>query len=98
MYIVVTCSALNLENGEVSYNESVLSNKGYPFGTMASFTCNCGYALSNSDISICQIFGHWCWEPPICKKCKKIIAINLAFIHKSVFSNRESIQSLQLLY
>ena len=70
--VSVTCEALNLENGEVTYNESVVSNRGYPFGTMASFTCNCGYSLSELEPVTCRIFGHWCWEPPTCNQCKRM--------------------------
>ena len=73
----MTCAVLNIENGKVSYNESVLPNKGYPFGTMASFTCNCGYSLSGMEPTTCRFFGHWCWEPPTCNQCKKIIRIYL---------------------
>ena len=81
----MTCETLNLENGNVSYNESVIPNKGYPVGTMASFTCNSGYCPSGLELSICQNFGHWCWGPPVCKQCKKIMSINLASIHILLF-------------
>ena len=76
IFIIVTCVTLNLENGQVKYNESVVPNKGYPFGTMASFTCNCGYYLSGLESSTCQFYGHWCWGPPVCKQCKKNLSIN----------------------
>ena len=71
--------ALNLENADVSYNKSVVPHKGYPFGTMASILCNCGYSPSELQLSLCQSFGNWSLEP-ICSQCKKNILINLAFI------------------
>ena len=95
---VVTCETLNLENGNVSYNESLIPNKGYHVGTMASFTCNSGYCLTGLELSICQSFGHWCWGPPICKQCKKIISINFAFICIPLYSVVSHIDSYFMLF
>ena len=71
---------LNLENADVNYNESVIPNKLYPFGTMASILCKCGHSPSELQLNLCQSFGNWSFEPPICSQCKKIILISLAFI------------------
>ena len=58
-FTAVVCSELDLENGQVNYNESAEFIKLYYPGTMASFTCDEGYTLSGSPTSICQADGNW---------------------------------------
>ena len=65
--IVVTCDPLqNLENGDINYNESLLTNGEYPVDTLASFMCNRGYDLSGSDSGTCQTSGDWDQQTPTC--------------------------------
>ena len=69
---VVTCDPLqSLQNGEITYNESMLTNGEYPVDTLASFMCNRGYDLSESGSSICQTSGDWD-ETPTCNQGNEI--------------------------
>ena len=70
-FSVVICEALQLpENGDISYNESLVRNEGYTVDTLASFTCNSGYNLNGSDSSICRNSGNWNQETPTCDRGK----------------------------
>ena len=60
----VTCDALNLKNGHVSYTSYY--QQGYPFDTVASFSCNQGYYLSRTEETTCQTTGKWNMDPPEC--------------------------------
>ena len=84
--------ALNLENADVRNNKSVIPNKGYPFGTMVSILCKCGYSPSELQLSLCQSFGNWSLEP-ICSQGHKIILINLAFICTLFISTVNNVKS-----
>ena len=71
--IAVTCAALNVENGQLTYNDSRVTNQGYPVATMATLTCDRGYALAGSASSICQTSGEWEQPVPNCNlgnECK----------------------------
>ena len=70
VFSVVTCSTLSLANGQIQYNASLASNAEYPVDTLASFTCNHGYTISGSSLSICQPSGNWNHQPPICGESK----------------------------
>ena len=61
--IAVTCAVLTVENGQLTYNDSLVANQGYPVATMATLICDRGYALAASASSICQTSGEW--EQPI---------------------------------
>ena len=63
----VTCSALRLSNGRVSYNKSPVGGS-YPLDTMASFSCNGGYSRSGSSSRTCQTSGSWSSQTPRCNK------------------------------
>ena len=54
MITVVTCTQLSLDNGGVTYNESMVMTDEYPVDTLASFSCERGYNLNGSDTSTCQ--------------------------------------------
>ena len=62
---LVTCQALILPNGEVSYNTSAVDER-YILYTKASFTCNSGFSVSGSHFSICQTLGIWNPQIPTC--------------------------------
>ena len=71
--VVVTCTALSLENGELDYNKSSVTNGEYPVDTMAYFMCNYGYATSGAHSTVCQTSGTWDEETPICIHGNKLI-------------------------
>ena len=56
---IVNCPPLSLENGEVMYNTTQVSNDRLIVGTRASFTCEYGYSLSGSSSSTCNSAGNW---------------------------------------
>ena len=56
------------ENGDISYNESLLRNEGYPIDTLASFVCHYGYTLNGSDSSTCEDSGNWNQQTPTCEQ------------------------------
>ena len=64
-FSIVTCLALYLENGELSYNES-LANGEYAVDTMVYFTCNYGFENSGTSSAVCQTTGTWDQETPTC--------------------------------
>ena len=63
----VTYSSLSLSNGEVSYSGSAMNGE-YPVNTVASFTCNSGYALSGSESSTCETSGTWNEQDQMCNQ------------------------------
>ena len=63
---LVTCPALNLSNGVVSYNKPPFNNTEYVVGTVASFSCNIGYYISQNISRTCQLSGMWTQQTPIC--------------------------------
>ena len=63
----VTCSSLSLSNDEVSYSGSAVNGE-YPVNTVASFTCNSGYALSGSESSTCETSGTWNEQYQMCNQ------------------------------
>ena len=69
----VTCTALNLTNGQITYDQDTATNEEYPVGTIATFTCSHGYSLSGSDLSICQTLRSWNQQVPTCNLSTKII-------------------------
>ena len=80
--VTVICATLDLANGQLNYNDSLVTNQGYPVATMATLTCNHGYALAGSASSLCQTSGEWEQPEPNCNLGKplKLISINTAFI------------------
>ena len=71
-FSLVTCSALILSDGGISYNKSPLNNGGYPVGTVAEFSCNFGYSQSQSNSRTCQLSGMWNQQTPICNQSKLV--------------------------
>ena len=64
----VTCSAITLENGEVTYTTTQVSAE-YPLDTVATFSCSSQSKLSGSSSSTCQAFentGNWNPQIPTC--------------------------------
>ena len=63
----MTCPALSLSDGDISYNKSPVDG-GYPEYTYATFTCKYGYALDGPFRSDCQRSGAWDKQSPTCNK------------------------------
>ena len=63
---------MELENGQTTYNDSMVQNNGYPLNTVASFTCNPGYNLNGSDSSTCQDSLNWDQQIPACDQGKNV--------------------------
>ena len=72
-FLVVTCPALSLTNGGVSYDVSPVNGR-YPTGATSSFSCGYGYCLSGSRTRTCLISGIWDKKEqiPICNLSNKI--------------------------
>ena len=66
IFTAVTCAALSLVNGQITYNKPAVSNGKYPVDTTISFTCNYGYRRSGSTSGTCQTSGTWNQQPPTC--------------------------------
>ena len=64
----VTCSALSLTNGQVTYDESAVTSGEYPVGTVATFRCDHGYSSSGSTLSTCETSTSWDQETPTCNQ------------------------------
>ena len=58
---VINCDVLIAPvNGKVLLNETV-------FGSQATFDCNDGYMISNSEVHICGADGLWTGSIPTCE-------------------------------
>ena len=82
--IAVTCESLTIDNGQVNYNVSGVTDGNsdyYYVNTMASFSCNPGYSLSGSDSSICLMSegGTWNEQMPECIEGDEIITVFCLF-------------------
>ena len=62
----MTCPALGLEDGEITYNDSQVTTGEYPVDTVATFICSYGYSMSGSQSSKCTTTGSWNEETPTC--------------------------------
>ena len=60
-YFAVTCSALTLSDGKVSYDKDSADDGRYPVNTTATFECDGEYYLYvNAKISAtCEASGNW---------------------------------------
>ena len=64
-FSLVVCSDLiEPENGIVIYTNGFVNNR--PAGTVATYTCETGYTLSDSESHICGSNGIWSGLPPTC--------------------------------
>ena len=68
--IVVTCPALSLEHGQVTYSKDKVGDR-YPLDTVASFSCNSGYHRDGCEATTCPASGEWNLHPPTCNKGNK---------------------------
>ena len=66
---LVICEALNLINGQISYNPPA-TNGTHLLDATASFTCNTGFYLSGANSAICQAPGAWSQATPQCLEGK----------------------------
>ena len=60
VYLIIgTCpSQPGLTNGQVQYSRDAVGGR-YPWGTLSTFSCNSGYALSGSSKGSCTSNGRW---------------------------------------
>ena len=72
---LVTCETLTLENGNVTYNTSLVDN-GYLATTTASFSCHVGYTVSGPLSRMCQESGDWTGTNPRCVQGDEINNFN----------------------
>ena len=66
--IVVACDEQIISNGQISYDKGKPGGNRLPRGTIATFSCDSGYSLSGSSISICDCSGNWILEFPVCSR------------------------------
>ena len=72
-FFTVSCEPLqNLENGDVTYNETRLPNGEYPVDTLATFMCDRAYENNGADSSTCQTTGDWDEQTPTCNQGDEI--------------------------
>ena len=88
VYIVVTCQALSLDNGAVSYNKNLVGNR-YPVDTVASFSCNSGYDRDGCASTACLMSGQWAHQKPTCNKGDKYHIV--LYFELVIFKNRDNI-------
>ncbi len=70
----IECPALkDPENGSVDDGDNLP-------GTIAKYTCDYGFKLVGSSHRLCQNYGSWTREVPICNKRKTTIALRNALI------------------
>ena len=68
-FILVSCEALSLTSGEISYNRSPVSGR-YPAETVASFSCNDGYSQFGPSSRNCRTSGAWNLQNTTCESNK----------------------------
>ena len=61
----MTCSAITLENGEVTYTMPE-ENGRYSIDTVANFSCSTQANLTGTQSSTCQASGNWNPQIPTC--------------------------------
>ena len=71
LFAVVTCEALSLEHGAVSYNQVMVGNR-YPVDPVVTFTCNSGYSRDGCERTSCQTSGNLAHAKPKCNKGEKL--------------------------
>ena len=74
-YLLVTCSAIMLENVEITYTVSE-ENGRYPLNTVANFSCSSQSIISGSMSTTCQAFrnsGNWNPQIPTCNLSNKTL-------------------------
>ena len=82
-FTVVTCAALSLPNGQISYNKPVVSNGRYPVDTTFSFTYNHGYRRTGSASRSCQTSGNWTQQSSTCIQSKRMNKILFFIIYNT---------------
>ena len=101
-FVTVTCSAVSLQNGGISYNQSVVNGR-YTVDTKATFSCSSGYSRAGSSSSTCQTSGNWSPQIPTCNQSKEFDLINwsisivikaLNLFSAALFSAHSSISTL----
>ena len=65
-FTVVTCSALNLSHGEVTYNQLSIDGR-YPANSTAYFSCDSMYFPIGPESSTCDFFGNWSNQTLTCQ-------------------------------
>ena len=90
-FFVVTCPALTLANGQISYDASPVNGR-YPVGATASLTCDYGYFQSGASRRTCLSSGIWDNQEEIsmCKQSIKNIKCHLHSVNpfaRDIFTN-----------
>ena len=67
-FVAVTCPAISLSHGLVSYNRDQIGEDLYPLGTVASFSCDKGYHRDGCEATTCPASGEWNLHPPTCNQ------------------------------
>ena len=82
-FVIVTCSALTLSNGGISYNQSEVNGR-YTVDTKATFSCNSGYTRAGSSSSTCQTSGHWSPQIPTCNQSNEFDILVHKYCHQNI--------------
>ena len=65
---LATCPPLSfITDGSISYSRAVEANGGYLSDTVATFSCNDGYELSEDTTKTCQDNHMWTGADPFCQ-------------------------------
>ena len=67
-FIVVTCEALSLAHGKVTYLPWDKVGDRYPVDTQAIFSCDKGYWRDGCTNATCKTSGNWTQHKPVCNK------------------------------
>ena len=62
----VSCPALSLLNGRVTYESDSVGNGRYPVNTRSTFTCDDGYRMNGPSRRDCQPSGNWDQQTTTC--------------------------------
>ena len=79
LYTVLCSNLPALTNGVISYSTTAISgSRPWPVDTVATHTCDSGFALSGNEQRTCQSSGEWNGSAPTC--VGKVYPIYLIFI------------------
>ena len=67
LFVVLTCPALSLRRGSVTYNKDKFGDGGYPMNTQATTECRQRYRLSGLRVRTCQSSEQWNGSSTYCR-------------------------------
>ena len=82
-FIIVSCEALSLTSGEISYDRSPV-NERYLTETIAYFSCNDGYSQFGPSSRNCRTSGAWNSQNTTCES-KKINILKFLQFYSILF-------------